>query len=106
VKLGGWLPPLDICAKCGRQLAAAEPGYFSRSASALACGKCRKPSLRIISASALAAARQMLTVRLDRLNEENISPTAARELTDVMLDVIERQIDRKLKARELLESPA
>ncbi|MGB8524976.1 MAG: DNA repair protein RecO C-terminal domain-containing protein, partial [Candidatus Acidiferrales bacterium] len=76
------------------------------SASALACGKCRKPGLRIISVSALVAARQMLTVRLDRLNEENISPTAARELTDVMLDVIERQIDRKLKARELLESPA
>jgi DNA repair protein RecO (recombination protein O) len=106
VKLGGWLPPLDVCAKCGRQLTAAEPAYFSRSASALACGKCRKPGLRLISVPALVAARQMLTVRLDRLNEENIPPTAARELTDVMLDVIERQIDRKLKARELLESPA
>jgi DNA repair protein RecO (recombination protein O) len=106
VKLGGWLPHLDICAKCRRQLTAAEPAYFSRSASALACGKCSKPGLRTISVSALVAARQMLTVRLDRLNEENISPTAARELTDVMLDVIERQIDRKLKARELLESPA
>jgi hypothetical protein len=40
------------------------------------------------------------------LNEEMISPRAARELSDVMLDVIEHQIDRKLQARELLESPA
>lgn len=105
VKLGGWLPPLDACARCGRQLAADEPAYFSRSASALACGKCRKPGLRIISVAALAAARQMLGMRLEQLNEKNIWPTAARELTDVMLDVIERQIDRKLRARELLESP-
>jgi DNA repair protein RecO (recombination protein O) len=28
VKLGGWLPPLDICAKCGRQLAAGGARLF------------------------------------------------------------------------------
>jgi DNA repair protein RecO (recombination protein O) len=106
VKLGGWLPALDACARCGRTLTQAEPAYFSRSASALTCGKCRVPGLRVISVAALAAARKMLAERLDRLNEEMISPRAARELSDVMLDVIEHQIDRKLQARELLESPA
>jgi hypothetical protein len=35
-----------------------------------------------------------------------ISQRAARDLSDVMLDVIEQQIDRKLKSRELLESLA
>ena len=29
----------------------------------------------------------------------------ARDLTDVMLDVIEHQIDRKLTSREMLEQP-
>jgi DNA repair protein RecO (recombination protein O) len=106
VKLGGWLPPLDTCAKCGRALAPTENGYFSRGASALMCGKCRVPGLRVISVAALAAARRMLAERLDRLNEEMIAPRAARELSDVMLDVIEHQIDRKLQARKLLESPA
>jgi hypothetical protein len=48
----------------------------------------------------------MLAERLDKLNEEMIPPRAARELSDVMLDVIEHQIDRKLQARELLEKPA
>ncbi len=106
VKLGGWLPPLDACARCGRALAASEAAYFSRSASALMCGKCRVPGLRVISVAALAAARRMLSERLDKLNEEMIPPRAARELSDVMLDVIEHQIDRKLQARELLEKPA
>lgn len=106
VKLGGWLPALDVCARCGRALAANEPAYFSRSASALMCGKCRVPGLRVISVVALGAARKMLAERLERLNEEMIPARAARELSDVMLDVIEHQIDRKLQARELLESPA
>ncbi|MGB0037090.1 MAG: DNA repair protein RecO [Candidatus Acidiferrales bacterium] len=108
VKLGGWLPPLDRCARCGRELVGAnggEPAYLSPSASAVACGKCRKPGLRVISPAALAAARKMLAGHLDRLTEEMIPIKAARELTDVMLDVIEHQIDRKLASRELLESP-
>lgn len=108
VKLGGWLPPLDHCARCGRELVGAnggEPAYLSPSASAIACGKCRKPGMRVISPAALAAARKMLAGHLDRLTEEMIPVKAARELTDVMLDVIEHQIDRKLTSRELLESP-
>ena len=106
VKLGGWLPALDACARCGRALVSSEPAYFSRSASALMCGKCRAPGLRVISVVALAAARRMLAERLDKLDEQMIPPRAARELSDVMLDVIEHQIDRKLQARELLEKPA
>jgi len=62
--------------------------------------------MRTLSPAVLAAARKMLGERLDKLNEEMISPRAARDLRDVMLDVIEHQIDRKLKSRELLESLA
>jgi len=106
VRLGGWLPSLDACARCGKALTPSEPAYFSRSASALMCAKCRVPGLRVISVAALAAARKMLAERLDRLSEEMIPARAARELSDVMLDVIEQQIDRKLQSRELLEKPA
>jgi hypothetical protein len=48
----------------------------------------------------------MLSERLDRIPEGAISPVAAREITDVMLDVIEQQIDRKLTSRRQLELPA
>ena len=110
VKLGGWLPPLDRCAFCGKAIAADAPAYFAPSASAIACGKCRKPGMRLISVGALAVARQMIVERLDKLSQVGtpnaIGERAARELTNVMLDVIEHQIDRKLKSRELLETPA
>jgi len=106
VKLGGWLPSLTRCARCGDALDPNAAGYLGPSASAVVCGKCRKPGMRILSPAVLGAARKMLQERLDRLIEksEAISPRAARELADFMLDVIERQIDRKLKSRELLES--
>jgi len=109
VKLGGWLPALDRCAFCGKAPADDAAAYFSPSASAIACAKCRKPGMRAISPAALSVAQRMLGERLDRLSQdpapEPLSDRAARELTDAMLDVIEHQIDRKLKSRELLESP-
>lgn len=108
VKLGGWLPSLDRCGRCGRPFEAngqgPQPGYFSRNSSAIACGNCRRPGMRVISPAALAAARVMLSQRLDKLSDEAAPPRAAKEVTDIMLDVIEHQIDRKLASRELLES--
>jgi DNA repair protein RecO len=106
VKLGGWLPPLDRCARCGRTFEAKDSAYFSPSASAVACSKCRKPGMRTLSAAALSGARRILAERLDKLTEEMVPPQAARDLTDVMLDLIEHQIGRKLNARALLESLA
>jgi DNA repair protein RecO (recombination protein O) len=110
VKLGGWLPSLDSCAFCGNALSADAAAYIAPSASAAACAKCRKPGMRMLSPGAIAAARRMLGERLDRLVRDDttkpIDARAARDLTNAMLDVIEHQIDRKLKSRELLESPA
>ncbi len=108
VKLAGWLPSLTRCARCGDVLDPNAAGYFVPSGSAVVCGKCRKPGMRMLSPAAMGAARRMLEERLDRLTEESDapSPRAARELADLMLDVIERQIDRKLKSRDLLESHA
>lgn len=106
VKLAGWLPALGSCSRCGRAIAPGEPTYFSRGASAIFCDRCRTPGLSAFSPAAHAAARAMLGGKLERLSEEIISPRAARELSDVMLDVIENQIDRRLISREHLESPA
>jgi DNA repair protein RecO (recombination protein O) len=108
VKLGGWLPALDRCAFCGKALADDAGAYFAPSASGIACGKCRKPGMRAFSEAAISVARRMLGERLDRLSQDATPDPAraARELTNAMLDVIEHQIDRRLKSRELLESPA
>jgi len=114
VKLGGWLPSLDRCGHCGRELRGDEQGYFFTRASALACAKCRVPGMRVASPDVLRLARKMLTEKLDRLtdapanggSESVLKGEAVKELTGLMLDVIEHQIDRKLKSRELLEELA
>ncbi|HEY6904033.1 MAG TPA: DNA repair protein RecO [Candidatus Acidoferrales bacterium] len=108
VRLGGWLPSLSRCARCGNALDATAAGYVAANASAIACGSCRRVGMRKLSPAVLVAARRILEERLDRLiqDQEPISPRVARDLADVMLDVIEHQIDRKLKSRELLESHA
>jgi hypothetical protein len=66
--------------------------------------------MRALTPAALAAARRMLGGRLDRLLRDDalhpIGDRTARDLTNAMLDMIEHQIDRKLKSRELLEQPA
>ena len=109
VKLGGWLPALDRCAFCAKLLANNVPAYIAPGASAIACAKCHKPGMRTLSAPVLEVARRLLASRLDRLVQEDaanpVSVRTARDLTNAMLDVIEHQIDRKLKSRELLESP-
>ena len=106
VKLGGWLPPLDACARCGRALGPEGSRVFFAERFGDLLQQVPQAGNAHAFARALGAARKMLAERLDRLSEEMISPRAARELTDVMLDVIEHQIDRKLASRELLESLA
>jgi DNA repair protein RecO (recombination protein O) len=105
VKLGGWLPALDRCAKCGRAISGNETGYFSRTSTSVFCDRCRQPGMRPLSAKAVGAARRMLAERLDKIDEKIAEPRYLREVTDSMLDVIEHEIDRKLAARELLEPP-
>jgi DNA repair protein RecO (recombination protein O) len=108
VKLGGWLPALDRCGKCGKAFVEDPSAYFTPRASAIACAKCRDTGMRAISPQALRLAREMLIERLDRLSagEGEFQTDAIKKLTDLMLDVIEHQIDRKLKSRELLQELA
>jgi len=119
VRLGGWLPALDRCARCGKTLNTKETLYVSPQGSAVLCDHCRKPGMRALSAQAAGLARIMFTERLDKLTIDNgapgelqalqspaSDPQTARELANFMLDIIEHQIDRKLHSRQMLESPA
>jgi DNA repair protein RecO (recombination protein O) len=109
VRLGGWLPPLDRCGMCGRAMSAEERLYILSRAGRVACTKCRKSGMKALSPAAVSIMRRIGTQRLDELATEGIGESgysAAREISDVMLDIIEHQIDRRLSSRELLEAPA
>ncbi len=103
LRLGGWFPPLDRCGFCGRELGAGSV-FAVMGPPGLACPDCRRPGMRALSGEALGLARRMLAERLERLAERDWPAAALSELNRYSYDLVEHQIDRKLKARQLLES--
>ena len=103
MRLGGWLPQLDRCAGCSRELGAA-PAYASPHFAGLACPDCRKPGMRMISTAGLALARRMLTEKLERLAEQEWPATPVNELNGYLFDLVEHHIERKLTTRRLIDA--
>lgn len=103
VKLGGWLPSLRNCVRCGRELNN-EVSFVSGATMGIACAKCRMPGMRKFSTGAIDAARVIATQRLEQLGEQR--PEPAGELTNYMLDLIEHQLERRLTTRSMLEPTA
>ena len=105
VKLAGWLPDLTGCVKCGRA-AANEAMYAAAAYPGLACARCKRPGMQLMPGQSLAAARRMLSERLDRLAAEPTPVTPGREFQEYLLDMIEHNGERKLHTRRLLETHA
>jgi DNA repair protein RecO (recombination protein O) len=101
-RLGGWLPNLDHCVRCGKDIAA-EPAYTSLGNAGVACRLCRLPGMRAISPAARAAARRMFAERLDHLAAESWPAGSLNELAGYSLDLLEHQIERHILSREMLE---
>jgi len=102
LKLAGWMPPLDSCVVCGREIGD-EPAYVAAALNGLACSKCRPASSRLLPKEALAIARKMLNAKLEALLDIDLPPLALRELTAALLDWIEFQAEKKLASRKLWE---
>lgn len=102
LRLGGWLAPLDRCARCGRELTAAV--FASPEVAGWYCADCRGMGMRVITQPAIAAARKLLGERLDKIPPGTFPKPALRELLRHLLDLLEHQIERKLVSREMLES--
>jgi DNA repair protein RecO (recombination protein O) len=103
VRLGGWLPQLDHCGRCGAALQGA--AYWS-SAQGLICGGCKVPSQRAISQAALQVARRIAADKLERLIIEwpRSNGPMESDVKDLMLDIIEHHIEKPLKARRMLDA--
>lgn len=102
LKLGGWLPPFDRCATCGKSLTDV-PGYQSSLFEGVHCGECRKPGMKLFSPASREFAVKFLE-KLEALSIEKGDGESLRELRDALLNWIELHIERKLFSRELLET--
>jgi DNA repair protein RecO (recombination protein O) len=102
VRLGGWLPQLERCGRCGAELSGA--AYLS-PAQGLVCGACRLPGQEVISQEALRLARRIAAEKLERLAAQPAPSIASAEaeVMNFMLDVIEQHIEKRLKTRKMLE---
>ena len=101
VRLGGWLPSLDRCGACGRDLAG-QGAWVNAEGTGVFCRDCRPGGSRAISAEALAAARRMLRESLEKLAAAG-GVHVAPELTNYLMDLIEQHMEKRLSVRSILE---
>jgi DNA repair protein RecO (recombination protein O) len=97
VRLGGWMPALDRCSRCG----AALTDRASIAKSGLFCPSCTLGQ-RAISQEALQLARRMAGGKLEDLIKADFSAAALEEVKDHMLNLIEQYIEKKLKTRKMV----
>lgn len=103
VRLAGWLPDLETCGRCRRELGE-EPGYASPERGLLFCRRCRpRGAGRQISAASRGEALAMLASPLRKLSAEGWDRRRAAELREYLLDVVEYHSEGKLATRGLDE---
>ena len=102
VRLGGWLGPLDRCARCSRSVEDESLYAFSGSAE-LFCANCREMRTKEISKGALLAGRQALSGTLERLFTLHPSEQASKEILSYGLDILEQHIEKKLVSRKMFD---
>jgi hypothetical protein len=103
VRLGGWLPRFDRCAKCGKEFGD-QVAYAAGWADGLFCESCRASGMRFIGVEARKLAETFAGVGLDKLSEVGTGNHAAQELREAALNWIEHHTEKKLGTRRMLET--
>jgi len=103
VRLGGWLPPLDVCLETGVQLGPDETAWFERSYDGLMSADIKTASSWALSPDSRALAREMLRTALPKLPEREWNRETARDLRRFLDQRLESHIERRLKTLRVLE---
>jgi len=103
VRLGGWLPRFDRCAKCGEPFGTRQ-AYYAAWSDGLFCENCRNSGMRTLSSEARILAEQFAGTSLDRLAAPDHANRATWELREAALDWIEHHTEKKLGTRRMLET--
>jgi len=101
VRLGGWLPQLDHCSRCGRELRSTV-SYRSPFSQGLLCADCREPSGIAVSPETRTFAKRMMAEKLESLLAEKTSDEPVAQSSDFLFDLIEPHTEKKLVTRRLM----
>lgn len=103
VRLGGYLPQFDRCAKCGTTLGE-RPGFHAPWEPGLLCEKCKRPGMRPLHREGRKLGERFANERLDNIGPGPSDERAAAELREAALDWIEQHTEKQLNTRRLLET--
>lgn len=103
VRLAGWLPKLDECQSCGRELRGDDA--FEMMHGELVCRDCRVGGKRI-ALDVLRLGQKISNAKLEDVFAVNPAVAELKQLSRYMLDVIERETDRIMGTWKMLEEAA
>jgi DNA repair protein RecO (recombination protein O) len=103
VRLSGWLPRFERCARCG-SLFGGSSAYYGAWEEGLLCEKCRRPGMKPLHLGSRQLAESFTGKRLDKIEDRQELNSAAHELREASLAWIELHSERRLVTRSLLET--
>ena len=103
VRLGGWLPPLDVCLESGAVLTPDETAWFDRAADGLMSADLKTANAWPLSPQSRALAREMLRTALPKLPSRAWNRDTARDLRRFLDQRLESHIEKRLKTLRLLD---
>ena len=113
VNLAGFLPPLDVCLRCGEAIGADEAAWFRATSEGLRCRVCRteaeKPTAQNacrgypLAADSRSMARRMRAESLAKIPAEGWDKRTAADLRQFLWQEMERHMERRLVTRKQLE---
>ncbi len=102
VRLLGFLPELDECIVCGRQLAEGRAWYHAL-ADGLMCPDDKRIASSEMSAESRKLAAQMFRAPVERFKAETWPRQRGADLRKYLMQIVDRHLDRKLATSAALE---
>lgn len=102
LRLGGLLPPLDVCLETGEALGPEETAWFERSSSGLFTEQLKTPNSWALSAASRRAAQQMLRSKLSDVSSAGWTAATAQDLRRFLLQRLEAHVEKRLRANSML----
>jgi DNA repair protein RecO (recombination protein O) len=102
LRLGGWLPPLNVCVQSGVELEPDQAAYFERSQPGLLSAEFRTRDSWAMSSESRAIAAEMLKRPLGDLRAQTWDRKTAEDLRRFLTQRLEAQVESRLKTAAVL----
>ena len=102
VRLGGWLPPLNVCIQSGVELGPNDKVYFDRTQDGLYAADFRNGDSWVLSAASRQLAGRMLRRSLPELRDISAPSAAQDDLLRFLIQRLEFHFEQRLKTAAVL----